>query len=321
MARSSARVLASNRTIGIGQIARLDDAEIHDLLCRLRWPPNGEPICPRCGGCESGQRYARQLFRCRACRHEFSVTSGTSLQSGRLPLSVVLEAAFLFATARKGVSSTQMSDWVRIGQKSIWLLLQRFREALNWHQSTLRLSGVIEMDVQYFGGTRRRANCGRRAIPEYENDRTDTKIAMTLRQRGGPVIAVPVRGETRREILRVVRQHVVTQSTLISDEARGYGVLELYFELWQINHATRYADGDVFTNGAESFHARAKRGQRGVYHRYAHGAEFDLYLAEYAFRHSYSHLDTRSIWEMLLTLVIQHPVSPRFAGYWQRSPA
>ena len=41
-----------------------------------RWP-DGEPICPRCGCAEAYHISTRRKFKCVACHHQFSVTSGT----------------------------------------------------------------------------------------------------------------------------------------------------------------------------------------------------------------------------------------------------
>ena len=48
----------------------------HAALMAWRWP-NGRPECPECG---FGQFYiitTRNQFRCKGCRHTFSITSGT----------------------------------------------------------------------------------------------------------------------------------------------------------------------------------------------------------------------------------------------------
>ena len=60
------------------KLARLSDSEAHDLLCEIRWGRCEEQVCPRCGIKHKAYAYpARKQFRCRHCKHQFSVTSGT----------------------------------------------------------------------------------------------------------------------------------------------------------------------------------------------------------------------------------------------------
>ena len=49
--------------------------------------------------------------------------------SSHIPLDKWLYAMYLIATARKGVSSLQLSKEIGITQKSAWLMLHRLREA------------------------------------------------------------------------------------------------------------------------------------------------------------------------------------------------
>ncbi len=53
----------------------------------IRWAAtDGEPVCPRCE-CAAVYTYTtRKLFKCKACNHQFSVTSGTIFASRKLPI-------------------------------------------------------------------------------------------------------------------------------------------------------------------------------------------------------------------------------------------
>lgn len=48
------------------------------LLMAWRWP-NGRPECPKCGHDQFYIITTRNKFNCKACRHHFSITSGTIL--------------------------------------------------------------------------------------------------------------------------------------------------------------------------------------------------------------------------------------------------
>ena len=72
-------------------------------LFRLRFP-NGF-VCPNCGCTEYYPVRGRNVFQCRACRHQTSVTAGTVMHRTHLPLTVWFWAIYLCATDKRGISA------------------------------------------------------------------------------------------------------------------------------------------------------------------------------------------------------------------------
>src|SRR6478752_901783 len=72
---------AAARSLDPSKVMRMSDRRAEKVFARLRWPQtDGKPVCPRCGGstCYSCPRSADQpRWRCKACRADFSITSGT----------------------------------------------------------------------------------------------------------------------------------------------------------------------------------------------------------------------------------------------------
>ena len=85
-----------------------------------RWPDG--VICPFCESLEVSARPNRkpQPFRCRTCRKDFSVKTGTIMHDSKLPLSKWAIAFYLFSTNLKGVSSMKLHRDLGITQKSAW---------------------------------------------------------------------------------------------------------------------------------------------------------------------------------------------------------
>ena len=77
------------------------------MFVEARWP-NG--ACPDCGSLDVQARPTRkpQPYRCRDCRNDFSVKTGTVMQGSNLPLSKWALAAYLMTTNLKGVSSMKL---------------------------------------------------------------------------------------------------------------------------------------------------------------------------------------------------------------------
>jgi len=104
-----------------------DEGAARTYLESRRWPKG-----PRCPVCDSGERIGQHspgFFRCNACKEAFTVRTGTVMERSKIPLRLWLYTMYLMVTARKGVSSLQLSKEIGITQKSAWFMLHRLREA------------------------------------------------------------------------------------------------------------------------------------------------------------------------------------------------
>jgi transposase-like protein len=113
-------------------LKRFPDAEAARLhLEAQRWPKGA--ICPSCGCIERIQPCKRSgkagYYRCLSCEEVFTVRTGTVFERSHVPLDKWLYAMYLMATARKGISSLQLSKELGVTQKTAWFMLQRLREA------------------------------------------------------------------------------------------------------------------------------------------------------------------------------------------------
>ena len=94
----------------------------------IRWP-NG-PICGHCG--EATRRYATKRpgrYRCGnpACRKDYTVTTGTVMESSHIPLNKWMMGYYLVASSKKGVSAHQLHRSLGITYKSAWFMEHRIR--------------------------------------------------------------------------------------------------------------------------------------------------------------------------------------------------
>lgn len=78
-------LLAAARTLSLKPIYVEGEESAYRRFCRLCWPKTrGTPICSRWAGQEHYDLAARRRFKCMACHHQFSVTSGTIFASRKL---------------------------------------------------------------------------------------------------------------------------------------------------------------------------------------------------------------------------------------------
>ncbi len=249
----------------------------------LRLWPDGA-ICPEC---KSGERITSRggkrlgFYLCNACKFEFTIRTGTIFERSHIPLHKWLYAMYLLVTARKGISSLQLSKEIGVTQKSAWFMLQRLREACG--TDTDKLIGIVEIDETFVGGLEankhehKKLNQGRGAVGK--------AAVLGMRERGGRTKAMPISGTSMEEIQGAIHANVEVGSTLMTDEHAAYNDLEgLFFRQERVNHsAGEYVKGMASTNGIESVWAVLKRGVNGVYHHVSK-KHLGRYVDEFAFR-------------------------------------
>jgi transposase-like protein len=238
------------------------------FVAKLRWP-DGVAICPRCAGRSHTFIRTRCLWKCRACKKQFSVKVGTIFEDSPLGFDKWLPAIWLIANSKNGVSSREMGRSLGVTQKTAWFMLHRIRLAMQTG-TFARLSGEVEADETFIGGLARNMHKHERARKITGTGGKDkTVVAGTLQRGSGgkpSQVHAAVLPDRKRETLHAhVGAHVEPGSTLYSDEHSGYTGLEGDYAHKVVNHAVEYVSGRVHTNGIENFWALFKRGLKGTY--------------------------------------------------------
>jgi transposase-like protein len=236
-----------------------------EFVANLRWPDG--PVCPRCEGREHSYLTTRRVWKCKACKKQFSVKVGTIFEDSPIGLDKWLAAIWLIANSKNGISSHELSRSLGVTQKSAWFMLHRIRLAMQGG-SFDKLSGEVEADETYIGGKARNMHkSDRERRIKSRGMRGKTPIVGTL-ERGGKIRAnvVPTSvGVDHRSAQRHIREHVEAGSSLYTDNARYYSGLDADYEHATVDHAEQYVNGRVHTNGIENFWSLLKRGLHGTY--------------------------------------------------------
>jgi transposase-like protein len=173
-----------------------DETAARTYLEQRRW--NGKPVCPHCNNGERVQvRKVVGYFRCLACKEDFTVRTGTIFERSHIPLDKWLMAIYLIASARKGISSMQLSKELGITQKSAWFMLQRIREACgNPNGSGGLLSGIVEADEVYLGGKEANKHTAKKS--GVHGGPWAKHGVLGMRERGGDTHAVVIDQDTSK---------------------------------------------------------------------------------------------------------------------------
>jgi transposase-like protein len=122
---------AAARTLSLRKIYKAGEQAAYETFCQMRWPEtNGEAVCPQCGCTETYTITTRRKFKCKACHHQFSVTSGTIFASRKMDFVDLLAAICILVNAAKGVSMVQLSRDLDCQYKTAFVLAHKLREAM-----------------------------------------------------------------------------------------------------------------------------------------------------------------------------------------------
>jgi len=217
---------ARARSLSVVQVGRMTDAQAETMFAGIRWvETNGKAVCPHCAcpTCYEARRPNGALrFRCKACRKDFSLTSGTLFAFYKLPLQVYLTAIVIFCNEVKGKSALALSRDLGCEYKTAWVLAHKLREALSTEVRGYKLGGVgktVEVDGAFFGGYVKPANHkenprDRRLV---RNQTGKRQCVVVIRERDGMVMPSAFKNEG--SAISYIRAHVAAGTEVHADDA------------------------------------------------------------------------------------------------------
>lgn len=244
-------------------------------------------VCPKCGvldnsGKLQGKTARPGLRKCYACRKQFTVKVGTVFESSHVPLYKWLQAAYLLASSKKGISSHQLHRVLEVTYKTAWFMTHRLREAMR--VLNIEVAGgegkIVEADETYIGNNSGRA-CGARGAGHKEK-------VFSLVERGGRVQSYHVERVNAETLRPIIKQQIAEESRLMTDESKVYTKVGKEFLGGHdtIQHGIKeYVRGDVYTNTIEGYFSIFKRGMKGVY-QHCGKQHLKRYLCEFDFRYN-----------------------------------
>ncbi|HZQ70048.1 MAG TPA: IS1595 family transposase [Terriglobales bacterium] len=241
-----------------------DEQVCIDAVARMRWP-NGVPVCPACGHKDHYYLKTQKRWKCKECYKQFTVKLGTVFEDSPISLTKWLPALWMLCNCKNGISSYEISRDLGVSQKAGWFMLQRLRLALQDGFFGSKLSGEVEVDETFIGGKARNMHVSERKRRITGTGTKDKTAVMGVLERGGKVRATVVPNRKKHALQTEVRKHVEAGAALYSDALKSYEGLAGEYAHEVIDHAVKYVDGRVHTNGLENFWSLLKRGIAGTY--------------------------------------------------------
>jgi transposase-like protein len=278
-----------------------DEDKARKFFESVRWP-NGQAVCPHCGVIGEATElppiankpkrsngeitYRKGVWKCNACRKQFTARMRTIFEDSHIPLSTWLKAIHLMCASKKGISSHQLHRMLGVTYKSAWFMSHRIRYAMSQEPLKSKLSGTVEVDECYIGG--KPTGYGRRGRP----GRWSKKVpVVAIVQRDGGVRSFHVPSVTSQNLKAVIRENVESSATVNTDDFNVYKGLDKEFAGHDVirhksGYYSRREDGRIITtNAVEGFFAILKRGVNGTFHHISR-EHLHRYLSEFDFRYS-----------------------------------
>ena len=269
-----------------------DEEAAYAFVESIIWA-NGR-VCPKCGtidqsGPLKGKSTRVGVYKCYACRKPFTVKVGTVFESSHIPLRVWLQAIFLIASSKKGISSNQLHRSLGITLKSAWFMSHRIREAMkdtagNPFGAT---GGAVEVDETFIGRDYNVKPQGEKRGRGYGHK---YKILSLVDRTKGIARSIVVDNLRVRTLYPLLVANVSQSAWLMTDEATQYQKLG---KMFRAHGYTKHGEGEyvsrdnrfVHSNTVEGFFSIFKRGMKGIYQHCGHN-HLHRYVTEFDFRYN-----------------------------------
>ena len=273
-----------------------DEQSAYDVVEAVLWPKG--LVCPHCGEEKriskmEGKSTRIGAYKCYACRKKLTVKIGTIFEDSHIPMRLWLQAIFLMASSKKGISSNQLPRTFGISLRSAWFMSHRLREAMRVGSLKPPMGGkggIVEVDETIYG--RSYSHPQGRARGRKQFNAINKNVILSLVERGGEVRSFHVEASSVSQVIPVVKENIAKEAAIMTDGANIYqNRLGKFASHDHVDHSkdeyARYEEGRpvIHTNTVEGYFSVFKRGMRGTY-QHCKEKHLHRYLAEFDFRYN-----------------------------------
>ncbi len=264
-----------------------NDEAAYEFVESKLWPHGA--VCPKCGEVQRvskmrGKSTRIGAYKCYECRKPFTVKVGTIFESSHVPMNLWLQAIFLVASSKKGISANQLHRTLDVTLKTAWFMGHRIREAMKDNNLSTFGSGggIVEVDETYMGKTKGQGKGGHLGKKR--------KILSLIDRETRQARSIVVDRVSVESIKPIVKKNIAREARLMTDQAMHYKKIGKEFAKHHtVNHGigeyVNKKNPELHTNTVENYFSVFKRGMKGTYQHCGHH-HLNRYLAEFDFRYS-----------------------------------
>ena len=250
--------------------------------------PNG-PVCPHCGGVErigkfQGKSTRIGAYKCYQCRKPFTVKIGTIFEDSKVAMHIWLQAMYLIAGSKKGISSNQLHRTLGVTLKTAWFMSHRIREAMRSDDTTIfgTGGGTVEVDETFIGKLK--------GVEKKRAFHHKMKVLALVDRDSGKARTMVIDDVKAATLMPIVITNVAREARVMTDEHSGYRDMKKFFAAHGTTSHGRgeyvnLEDRTIHSNTVEGYFSIFKRGMKGVY-QFCGEQHLHRYLAEFEFRYN-----------------------------------
>lgn len=280
-----------------------DEAAAYAFMEQLRWGQDRQ-VCPHCatiGGhyflkprngtrkTRTGAETQRRLWKCRDCRKQFSVLTGTVLHRTKISVRKWLFVLFEMCSSKNGVAAREIERKYGLAPRTAWFMTQRIREAMKRDPDAGLLSGVVVADETFIGPNPRNFKKGQRFQANHLKREHKIPVLSLIHRESGEVRSQVIPNVTGKTLRSVIEREVDLPATVLhTDEWKPYtriGWKAAGHERVAHKFSEYVGPTGATTNQAESFFSQLKRSLDGTHHHVSR-EHLHRYLAEFDYRHT-----------------------------------
>jgi len=251
------------------------------------WPEG--PVCPHCGGVEriskmQGKSTRVGAYKCYQCRKPFTVKIGTIFEDSKVAMHIWLQAMYLIAGSKKGISSNQLHRTLGVTLKTAWFMSHRIREAMRSDDTSMfgGNGGVVEVDETFIGRLK--------GAPVKRAFHHKMKVLALVDRDSGKARTMVIENVNAATLMPIVLGNVAREARVMTDEHSGYRDMSKFFAAHGTTSHGRgeyvnLEDRSIHSNTVEGYFSIFKRGMKGVY-QFCGEQHLHRYLAEFEFRYN-----------------------------------
>jgi ribosomal protein L37AE/L43A len=171
-------------------------------------------ICPKCGHTEYYFHTNRELYQCRHCRRQVSITAGTVMHGTHTPLVKWFWAVYPASRDKRGIPALRLKGELDVCCTAAWTMLHKIRKATGERDAKYRLAGLAEADGSYFGGPKIGGKRGR------GTEKRQVIAGVPLNAKKQPcLVKMAARENVKHETLAAFAQAHIEEGAVISSDA------------------------------------------------------------------------------------------------------
>lgn len=188
-------------------------------LFALRWSEGFH--CPECNHVKYYDLPKRNLYQCKECGYQTSVTARTVMHKTRTSLVKWFWAIYLISTDKRGHSALSLSKKLDISYKVAWAMNHKIRAGMKDRDVEYKLAGLIEIDDSFLGGPDEGGKRGR------GSNKTAVVIEVATHEKSMSYAKMGiVDSVSKKEIESLVKKDLKEKQKVRTDGFRAYGIVE-----------------------------------------------------------------------------------------------